>query len=203
MGIHFWGDERDALVNESPLAFLIAMLLDQQVPLSWAFDGPNRIAARLADADDVQTDPGHGQLDAAALASMEPDDFAAIAAEKPAIHRYHRSMAGRIQALCAHIVETWDNDAGAIWDDGATASVVAERLAALPGFGPEKVKITIAALVKRFDVDLVGWENVAAPFSDAEPRSVADVADPERFEAVKAWKKQQKAAGLDKQDAPL
>lgn len=191
-GIHFWDDERDELVNRSPLAFLIAMLLDQQVPLSWAFDGPNRIAARTG-----------SEIEAAAVAAMDPHDFAALAAQKPAIHRYHRSMAGRIQSLCAVIADDWDGDAGAIWDGDVSAEEVAGRLAALPGFGPEKVKITVAALVKRFGRSLDGWEQIAAPFSDDQPRSVADVGSPADFDAVKQWKRQQKAAGLDKQDGPL
>lgn len=191
-GIHFWGDERDRLVNQSPLALLIAMLLDQQIPLSWAFDGPNRIVDRTG-----------SPLDAADLAAMDPEAFAAIAAEKPAIHRYHRSMAGRIQALCAHVTDEWAGDPGAIWSGDVSAREVSDRLAALPGFGAEKVKITIAVLVKRFGLDLPGWEDVVAPFGDDQPRSVADIGSPSDFESVKRWKKQQKAAGLDKQGIPL
>lgn len=191
MGIAFWGDERDHLVNDEPLAFLIAMLLDQQIPLSWAFDGPNRIVERTG-----------RPLDAEAIASMDPADFAAIAAQKPALHRYHRSMAGRVQELCAHIAEHHDGDAGSIWADVKSGATLAKRLAELPGFGPEKVRITIAALGKRFDVQPRGWKQASAPFSDREPRSVADIGSPEDFERVKAWKKQQKAAGLDKADAP-
>ena len=191
MGIVFWGDERDDLVNADPLAFLIAMLLDQQIPLSWAFDGPNRIVARTGQA-----------LDASAIAAMDPDRFAELAAAKPAIHRYHRSMAGRIQALCAHIDGHHNGDAGSIWDGGVAASTVSKRLSELPGFGPEKVKITIAALAKRYGVRSRGWKSLSAPFSDGEPRSVADIGSPDDFAAVKAWKKQQKDAGLDKHDAP-
>ena len=191
-GIHFWGDERDDLVNTDPLAFLIAMLLDQQVPLSWAFDGPNRIVDRTGQP-----------LEAASVAAMDPDSFAEMAAQKPAIHRYHRSMAGRIQALCAHVEAEWDGDPSRMWSDDIDAVTIVARLSALPGFGPEKVKITIAALVKRFGIAVPGWERAAAPFDDAHPRSVADIGSPEDFEAVKAWKRQQKAAGLDKQDAPL
>lgn len=191
-GIRFWGDERDDLVNREPLAFLVAMLLDQQVPLSWAFDGPNRIVERTGCS-----------LDASNIAAMDPDVFAEVAARTPAIHRYHRSMARRIQALCFHVDSEWGGDPSQMWSDGADATLVAERLAAVPGFGPEKVKITIAALVKRFGAELDGWQTVAAPFDDALPRSVADVGSPEDFDAVKSWKRQQKAAGLDKQDAPL
>ncbi len=192
MGIEFWGDDRDALVNQDPLAFLIAMLLDQQIPLSWAFDGPNRIVERTGLALDAQT-----------IATADPDAFAAMAAISPAIHRYHRSMAGRVQALCAHVANEWAGDAANIWSGDASAATVADRLAAVPGFGPEKVKITIAALVKRFGFDLSGWETVASPFDDDQPRSVADIGSAEDFAVVKAWKKEQKAAGLDKQDGRL
>lgn len=191
MGIVFWGDERDELVNADPLAFLIAMLLDQQIPLSWAFDGPNRIVDRTG-----------VPLDAGGIAAMDPDRFAELAAIKPALHRYHKSMSGRLQALCAHIAEHHDGDAGSIWSGGVAATTIEKRLAAIPGFGPEKVKITIAALAKRFDVRPRGWKTVSAPFSDGEPRSVADIGSPEDFAVVKAWKKQQKDAGLDKHDAP-
>lgn len=191
MGILFWGDERDLLVNADPLAFLIAMLLDQQIPLSWAFDGPNRIVDRTG-----------VPLDAAVIASFDPDRFAELAAIKPAIHRYHRSMAGRVQALCAHVAEHHDGDAGSIWIGVAGAATVTKRLSAIPGFGDEKVKITIAALAKRYGIRPRGWKAASSPFSDAEPRSVADIGSPEDFAAVKAWKKQQKAAGLDKHDAP-
>lgn len=192
MGVVFWGDERDELVNADPLAFLIAMLLDQQIPLSWAFDGPNRIVERTG-----------ASLDAAGIAAMDPVQFAQLAAIKPALHRYHKSMAGRVQALCAHIAEHHDGDAGSIWSGGVAATTIAKRLSAVPGFGPEKVKITIAALAKRFDVRPRGWKTVSAPFSDGEPRSVADIGSPEDFVVVKAWKKQQKLAGLDKHDNPV
>lgn len=193
MGIHFSDDPAvDELINGEPMAFLIAMLLDQQIPLSWAFDGPNRIVERTGEP-----------LDAAVIAAMDPDRFAAIAAEKPAIHRYHRSMAERIQKLCQYVVEHHDGDAGAIWRTSGSAREVADRLLALPGFGEEKVKITIAALVKRFGIDLDGWEAVSAPFSDDEPRSVADIGSPDDFARVKAWKKAQRDAGRDKADPSI
>jgi len=182
---------QDRLVNTQPLAFLIAMLLDQQIPLTWAFNGPNRLVERLGQP-----------LDAAQIAAMDPHEFVALAKAKPAIHRYPKAMAGRIQLLCQFLVDHHNADAGSLWRRARKAEAVQGRLADLPGFGPEKVKITIAVLVKRFDLRLSGWEEVAAPFSDDQPRSVADVGSPEGFARVKAWKKAQKDAGLDKHDAP-
>ncbi len=199
MPIHFTDDPDDMrLVNEDPLSFLVAMLLDQQFPIAAAFQGPNKLIQRLREPNQASD-----RLDPGMIAAIEPEAFVALASAKPGIHRFPKAMAGRIQALCAAIAADYGGDAAAIWLGARSASEVAGRLAELPGFGPEKVKITIATLVKRFDCVLPGWEAVAAPFDDAQPRSVADIGGPDDFAAVKAWKKQQKARGLDKDGSAL
>ncbi len=177
------------LVNHDPLALVIAMLLDQQVPIEWAFAGPARLVERL-----------DGPLDAAAIAAMDPDDFAALAAAPPAIHRYHRSMARRIQALCTALVADHDGDAAALWTGVDSGREIVRRLEALPGFGPEKARITLAVLMKRFGLECDDGEAAAAPFADDQPRSVADIDGPEAFAAVRTWKQRQRRAGRSKTD---
>lgn len=183
-----FNDDPNELVNTNRTAFLAAMLLDQQVPIIWAFAGPQRLVDRLG----IEFSP-------AAIASVNPEAFAAAAAEKPAIHRYHKSMAARLHDMCVFIGDEWSGDTESMLD-ATDAATLAERLSTLPGFGDEKVKITIAALVKRFDQEYAGWEQVAAPFSDDVARSVADIGSAEDLAAVKAWKKAQRDAGLSKQD---
>lgn len=180
----------DALVNEDPLALLIGMLLDQQVPMEWAFRGPATLRERL------------GHLDAAKVAAMDPDDVVAAAAEKPAIHRFPKAMGARIHALCRHVDENYDGDASRIWADAdeVGARTVFERLLALPGYGEEKARIMVAILAKRFGVRPAGWEKMAGPFADDQPRSVADIDGPESLARVRDWKKAKKAAGKTKQD---
>ena len=51
----------DMLLQDEPLALLIGMLLDQQVPMEWAFRGPATLKERLG-----------GSLDAAQIAAMKP-----------------------------------------------------------------------------------------------------------------------------------
>ena len=185
------GDEQaDHLLDSDPLALLIGMLLDQQVPMEWAFRGPATIAERL------------GGLDAQRIASMDQGDFVAICAEKPAIHRFPAAMGRRIHQLCVRLEADYDGDAAAIWRDVPDASELATRLAELPGYGEEKTKIFIAMLAKRFGVAPKGWEAVAEPFSDDEPRSVADVDSEDSLARVRDWKKMMKAARKGKQDAP-
>ncbi len=181
--------EVDDLVNRDPLALLIGMLLDQQIAIELAFRGPFRLRERLG-----------GRLDAAEIAAWDPDDFAAICAEKPALHRFPGSMAGRIQELCGHVAEVYDGDASRIWKRRRHADTVAANLAAVPGYGDEKVRILIAVLAKRFGVRPPGWEAAAAPFGDDQPRSVADMGSADERLAVREWKKAQKAAGKGKAD---
>ena len=182
------GDETaDRLLNTDPLALLIGMLLDQQVPMEWAFKGPATLVDRL------------GHLEVAAVAEMDPEAFLEACSTKPAIHRFPRSMAGRIQDLCRHIVDYHGGDAAEVWTGAADGPDLANRLQALPGYGAEKTKIFVAILAKRMGHRPHGWEVAAGPFADDEPRSVADIDGPEALATVRAWKKAQKAAGKTKQ----
>ena len=172
----------DEFLVTDPLALVIGMLLDQQVPMEWAFRGPSTLRDRL------------GRLDCAAIAAMPPEALEAVFKEKPALHRYPGSMAKRTHALCVHVMEEYGGDAGAIWTGVKDPQVLFDRIRALPGYGDEKAKIFLAILGKRLQVAPKGWEEYAAPFSDDNPRSVADIDSPENLQRVRAWKQAQKAA---------
>jgi len=181
--------EVDGLVNSDPLALLIGMLLDQQIAIELAFRGPHRLRERMG-----------VPLDATTIATWNPEEFAALCAHQPAIHRFPVVMAGRIQELCSHVADEYAGRPERIWQRRRSAETVAAKLRAVPGFGDEKVRIFLAVLAKRFGVRPVGWETAAAPFGDALPRSVADMGSAEDRLAVRAWKKAQKAAGKAKDD---
>jgi len=190
--LYITGDEAaDALLNTNPNALLIGMLLDQQVPMEWAFTGPATLQQRL------------GHLDPAVIATMDEESFVAICCEKPAIHRFPASMGKRIQQVCAFLVEHHDGDAANIWTDADTGRDVFGRLKALPGYGDEKSKIFVAILAKTQGVAPDGWREAAGKFGDDVPRSVADIHDEASLAVVREWKKAQKAAKKDKQDRPL
>jgi uncharacterized HhH-GPD family protein len=176
---------------EDPLALLIGMLLDQQVPMEWAFRGPYTLRERLGGGD---------RLDASAIAALGPDKVEELFRAKPALHRFPGSMGKRTHALCQYIVDEYGGDAGAVWRDAATGDELLARLKALPGYGDEKAKIFLAILGKRLGIAPPGWEEAAAPFSDATPRSVADIDSPESFQRVREWKRLQKAQKKSKAD---
>ncbi len=183
--LHITGDaEADELLSNDPLALLIGMLLDQQVPMETAFVGPLKLRTRL------------GQLDAAQLAAHEPEAFVEVCKQPPSVHRFPGSMAGRIQSMCRAVAEEWGGDASAIWTrDEPDGAEILKRLEALPGFGSQKARIFLALLGKRYGVDAAGWREAADPYGEAGSyRSVADIVDPASLGKVREFKKAAKAA---------
>lgn len=181
----------DQLLRRDGNALLIGMLLDQQVPMEWAFTGPYTILQRL------------GHLDPKQIAALHPDKFIAMCCEKPALHRFPASMAKRIHELCAIIAAEYENDGANIWRGVGDARDLYARLRKLPGFGDEKAKIFIALLAKRFNIAPEGWARVAKPFGDHRTRTVADIDSAEALLKVRRFKQLEKARDRDKQSRPL
>jgi uncharacterized HhH-GPD family protein len=181
--------EADRLLVTDPLALLIGMLLDQQVPMEWAFASPRTLRERLG-----------GELSAEHLASMPIEELERVFKGPPALHRYPGSMAKRTQAMCRHLVEHHGGDAAGVWRGVRSGEELLRRVRALPGFGDDKSRIFVALLAKRFDERPAGWEDAAAPFSDSTPRSVADIDSPESLQRVREFKKAQKAKAKGKAD---
>lgn len=175
--------QANALLETNPLALLVGMLLDQQVPMEKAFGGPQVIKERL------------GRFDAKAIAEADPDTFAALCSKPPAIHRFPGSMAKRVQALCVFLVERYDGRAEAIWTDGQPdGPTVLDRLQGLPGYGLQKARIFLAILGKQYGVTPAGWREAAGPYGeDGSYRSAADVTGEESLLKVREFKRQAKA----------
>ncbi|MFA1543925.1 HhH-GPD-type base excision DNA repair protein [Actinomadura monticuli] len=177
--------EADELLGRSPLAALTGMLLDQQIPMEWAFSGPYTIMQRL----------GSGDLDAHEIAACDPERFAALLSEKPAVHRYPGSMAKRVQQLCQYLVDNYDGDAEKVWKDVDSGKELFRRLNGLPGFGKQKAQIFLALLGKQYGVRPEGWREAAGVYGEeGSHRSVADITGPESLAEVRAFKQEQKAA---------
>ncbi len=177
--------EADELLSRNPFALLVGMVLDQQVPMETAFAGPKKIADRI------------GGLDATEIADYDPDKFAALCSERPAVHRFPGSMAKRIQALAQIIVDRYDGDAAAVWTAGdPDGPELLRRLKDLPGFGEQKARIFLALLGKQYSVTPKGWRAAAGEYGKAGTHlSVADIADARSLEKVRSYKKQLKAKG--------
>jgi len=178
------GPEANELLSRSPLALLIAMLLDQQVTLEKAFGAPLDLVRRL----------GH-EPTAAELAEFDPDRLAAIFSERPALHRYPRAMAARVQEMARLIVDQYDGDAARLWESAGTGAELLKRVAALPGFGAQKAQIFVALLGKQLGVRPDGWREAAGAFGAEGTRfSVADITDEASLGEVRSHKQALKAA---------
>jgi uncharacterized HhH-GPD family protein len=177
--------DADALLDRDPLALLIGMLLDQQFPMERAFAGPALLAQRL----------GVGELDARRLASHDTEQLVQIFRGPPAVHRYPGSMAGRVQALAAVIVEQYAGDVTLIWRDVPDGKELFRRLATLPGFGTQKAQIFTALLGKQRGVTPPGWREAAGAYGqEGVHMSVADVVDADSLAQVRDYKQAKKAA---------
>lgn len=176
-------DTADQLLSTDPFALMIGMLLDQQYGMEHAFRGPAKIVAKL------------GTLDPGEIAAQDPQEFADLCSTPPAIHRYARSMASRVQQLAQVVLQDYDGDASRIWTTADTTAELLKRLKSLPGFGDQKARIFAALLGKQLDVTPDGWREAIGPYAEAGSyRSVADVVDEASLQKVREFKKQAKAA---------
>ncbi|QTX03767.1 HhH-GPD-type base excision DNA repair protein [Agromyces archimandritae] len=185
MALHITGDEAaDRLLGDDAFALMVGMLLDQQIAMETAFAGPEKIRERT------------GTIDPAEIAAYDPEAFAAVFKESPAVHRFPGSMAARVQALAAAVRDDWHDDAAAIWTDGEPSGAeVLKRLKALPGFGEQKAKIFLALLGKQCGLTAPGWREAAGAYGEEGSfRSVADIVDPGSLAKVRETKRAAKAA---------
>ena len=183
MAIQITGDaSADKILDESPFALLAGMMLDQQYPMEHAFRGPSKVTDRF------------GNFDPAAIAAADPEEFAAMAATTPAIHRFPGSMSTKLQELARIVTDDYDGDASRLWTEAADGKDLLKRIMALPGFGKQKAQIFVALLAKQRGVRPEGWEQAVGDYALEGHRSVADVVDPASLQKVRDYKKAKKAA---------
>jgi uncharacterized HhH-GPD family protein len=180
--------ESNELLERNPLALLVGMLLDQQVPLERAFSAPRDLWARL----------GH-EPTAEELADYNPEELAVKFGERPALHRFPKSMAARTQELARLIVSGYGGDPAAVWTTATSGAELLTRVGALPGFGEQKAKIFVALLGKQLGVQPPGWREAAGTFgAEGSYLSVADIVDDESLGKVRSYKQALKAAAKAK-----
>lgn len=174
----------DQLLSRDPLALLIGMVLDQQIPLERAFSSPKDLKDRLG-----------GRLEAAEIASMDPEELSAIFATRPALHRFPAANAKRVQELCRIVVDEYAGRADDVWKKAKDGTDLYKRVKALPGFGEQKARIFIGLLGKQLGIKTPGWQAAAGKFGEAGTyMSVADIVDTESLGRVRAYKQALKAA---------
>jgi uncharacterized HhH-GPD family protein len=176
--------EANDLLERNPLALLIGMLLDQQIPMEKAFTSPEVLRERLG-----------GDLDVRTIAGYDADAFEQLFRLTPALHRFPAAMAKRVQELARVLIDRFDADATKVWTGAATGAELVDRIAQLPGFGAQKAKIFAALLGKQFGVRPPGWREAAGDYGvDGSQWSIADVVDAESLRAVRTHKQLMKAA---------
>lgn len=172
----------DEVLDQYPFALVLGMMLDQQYGMEHAFRGGWKVLSRF------------GNLDPAAIASADPDEFKALCSQPPAIHRFPGSMAARLQELAALVESTYDGDVTRLWTEPTTGTELLKRVQELPGFGKQKAQIFVALLAKQVGVRPDGWAAAAGDYALDGYRSVADVVDAASLQKVREYKQQKKKA---------
>ncbi|MHB8244005.1 MAG: HhH-GPD-type base excision DNA repair protein [Acidimicrobiales bacterium] len=185
MSLHLAGEPKaDRLISKDPLALLIGMVLDQQIPLEWAFAAPVLLVERMA-----------VPLDARTIAAMDPEELTELFQQRPALHRFPGSMARRVHQLAQVVVDQYGGSPAKIWKTAKSGDELLARIEALPGFGKQKAKIFVALLGKQLNVQPAGWREASSPFgSEGSHLSIADIDSPETLGLVREHKQQMKAA---------
>lgn len=185
--LHLSGEtSADEFLAKSPLALVVAMVLDQQVPFERAFKAPYLLSERLG-----------GPFDAATIASTPPHLLEEIFSRKPALHRFPKSMADRVRQLCERLIEDYDGSPAHIWNSTDDAHELIARLEALPGFGEQKARIFAALLAKQLRVRPKGWEAATEPYgAQGTYISVADINDADSLARVRAYKRAVKSGAV-------
>ncbi len=174
----------DELLSKDPLALVIGMILDQQIPLERAFSAPAQLAKRLG-----------GSLDVYKIAAADPEYLIKVFSEKPALHRFPAAMAKRVQEFCILVVEQFEGDVSKIWNDAKDGKGLLESVKSLPGFGDQKARIFVALIGKQLKIQPKGWRAAAAPFGENNTfLSIADIVDEQSLAKVRAYKQSMKAA---------
>ncbi|MFT4084803.1 MAG: HhH-GPD-type base excision DNA repair protein [Nocardioides sp.] len=173
--------EADAVLDESPFALVIGMMLDQQYGMEHAFRGGWKLLGRF------------GTLEPAAIAAADPEAFKELCSQPPALHRFPGSMAARLQELAALVETRYDGDVTRLWTEAATGRELLRRIQELPGFGRQKAQIMVALLAKQVGVRPEGWQEAAGDYALDGYRSVADVVDADSLQKVREYKKASKA----------
>ena len=172
---HLWLTDEPAaceLLADSPVAFIIGFILDQQVTVQKAFRGGFDLRERV------------GTLDAADLAAMPLDRLEAAFTEKPALHRFPKAMAKRVQDAMRIVVDRYDGDAGRLWWEARDLDDLKARLDELPGLGGHKWVSITAVLVRQCGVPITGWEQEIPVWG-----TLGDVTSPEDLKGYQARKR--------------
>lgn len=176
-----WTDDEAAakLLARDPMALLIGFLLDQQVPMEWAFGAPETLRRRIG-----------GKLDPKKIAAMDEMALVEAFVAKPPLHRYPASMARRTRTLAQRVVDDYGGDAAKIWTTAADAGEVSRRIAKLPGLSANKARVIIGSLAKRLATPIPGWEGYSPGWF-----SLADVDSKEALLKYRGLKRAAKASG--------
>lgn len=144
-------EESKKLYETCPNAFLLAAVMDRQMPGARVYDIPRQLKKRM------------GHLDVRRIAGMSEEALAGFMGpgkHGPALHRFYNTISRDIVSDCRILVEKYDGDAGNIWKGDIEAAEVVARLKELRGVSQKIANMFARHLVTYYGVRLKGWEHI-------------------------------------------
>ena len=161
------------------------MVLDQQIPMERAFWAPAELARRLGSAARRRR-----------IAAMDPEALAELFKERPALHRFPGSMAGRVQAVCPIVADEYGGKADAVWTKLPDGATLIGRLTALPGLRRAEGRASSPPCWVSSSGSSPRAGAATAPFGEEGSYiSVADITGPESLAKVRAHKQADEGEG--------
>ncbi len=131
--------DANRLLVEDPFAFLVGVIVDYQMPAERAWSLPHRLKGRL-----------HGW--GPEYLAANPDEVHAAFMRSPKLHRFPTQTPRFVVAGAQRVLDEYGGDAGAIWSDSPTASLLQERLRQFMGISQKKAAMAVELLERDLGV---------------------------------------------------
>jgi len=132
--------EADNLIWGNPLAYLLAVILDQGMRAERVWEIPFLLKERL------------GRLDIHRIADIDSKKIREIFLQKPMLHRFPRVMALRIKNASKLILDRYDGKPENIWNDNPRSADLQRRFMEFEGIGQKKASMATNILVRDFGI---------------------------------------------------
>ncbi len=146
--VSFTGDAKsDALLNDLdnyPHAFVLACIMDRQIPAERAWAIPEKINRAL------------GTFEFARLKRLTELQVLRLMSKPEKLHRFPATMGRNFYSAVQRIATEYEGDASRIWRDNPSSATVVYRFLQFDGAGPKIATMAANILARQFKV----------PFSD-------------------------------------
>ncbi len=146
---YFTPDKKaDFFIWKNPLAYFLAVLLDQSVKAEFAWAIPWRLKQRL------------GYWNVHKLARITDKRIITLFDTYPKLHRFPTIMALRVKLACQQLIKEYDGKAQNVWNDNPSSRELHNRFESFKGIGQKKASMATNILVRDFNIKIKDYKGI-------------------------------------------